>query len=78
MNFLTSFYIIVILVFNRYTHFPVNPNDPPLDAQPKPSYPYRTIGCIFNNAALYANSQVSLYLCMKCIEAKSIVVDNTY
>lgn len=47
------------LTGHRYTHHPVNPDDPPFDAQPKPSYPYKTIGCVFNNVAFFANSQPS-------------------
>ncbi|XP_071495438.1 centrosomal protein of 76 kDa-like [Diadema antillarum] len=45
------------LTCQRYIHRPVNPNDPPSVEQPTPQYPYRTIGCVFNHQAFYANCQ---------------------
>lgn len=47
------------LLIDRYIHSPIHPDDPPLVEQPKPTYPYRTIGCIFNNQAFLANCQPS-------------------
>ncbi|XP_025060538.1 centrosomal protein of 76 kDa isoform X2 [Alligator sinensis] len=47
------------LTGHRYIHSPIHPDDPPLVEQPKPTYPYRTIGCIFNNQAFLANCQPS-------------------
>ncbi|XP_074644636.1 centrosomal protein of 76 kDa-like [Tubulanus polymorphus] len=47
------------LTGHRYVHQPINPNDPPSVPQPKPEYPYRTIGCVFNHKNFYANSQPS-------------------
>ncbi|MBN3308447.1 CEP76 protein, partial [Amia calva] len=47
------------LTGHRYIHQPINPDDPPLVPQPKPSYPYRTIGCLFNDKAFLANCQPS-------------------
>uniref|UniRef100_A0AAY4DDE2 Centrosomal protein of 76 kDa n=1 Tax=Denticeps clupeoides TaxID=299321 RepID=A0AAY4DDE2_9TELE len=45
------------LTAHRYLHQPINPDDPPLVAQPKPAYPYSTIGCVFNHKAFLANCQ---------------------
>ncbi|ELT93283.1 hypothetical protein CAPTEDRAFT_130762 [Capitella teleta] len=45
------------LTGNRYLHHPVNPNDPPSVPQPQNSYPYRTIGCVFNHNAFFGNCQ---------------------
>ncbi|KAM9199463.1 centrosomal protein of 76 kDa [Mergus octosetaceus] len=42
---------------HRYIHRPVNPDDPPLVEQPKPLYPYRTIGCVFNHHKFFGNCQ---------------------
>ncbi|XP_066184825.1 centrosomal protein of 76 kDa isoform X2 [Sylvia atricapilla] len=47
------------LTGHRYLHRPVNPDDPPLAEQPKPLYPYRTIGCIFNHQKFFGNCQPS-------------------
>lgn len=47
------------LTGHRYIHQPVNPDDPPSVQQPRPQYPYRTLGCIFNHQSFYANSQPS-------------------
>lgn len=47
------------LTGQRYVHKPVNPDDPPLVEQPKPLYPYKTIGCIFNHQRFLANCQPS-------------------
>ena len=44
--------------YHRYIHQPINPNDPPIVEQPRPQYPYRTIGCVFNHQRFFANSQV--------------------
>ncbi|CAB1321411.1 unnamed protein product [Coregonus sp. 'balchen'] len=37
----------------------IDPDAPPLAPQPRPSYPYRTIGCVFNHKAFLANCQPS-------------------
>ena len=42
----------------RYIHQAINPNDPPAVPQPKPTYPYKTVGCVFNHHNFYANCQV--------------------
>ncbi|XP_040209863.1 centrosomal protein of 76 kDa [Rana temporaria] len=47
------------LTGQRYIHKPINPDDPPSVVQPKPLYPYRTIGCIFNHQHFFANCQPS-------------------
>ncbi|XP_054841418.1 centrosomal protein of 76 kDa [Eublepharis macularius] len=47
------------LTGHRYIHNPVKPDDPPVVEQPKPLYPYRTIGCIFNHQKFLANCQPS-------------------
>ncbi|XP_068048913.1 centrosomal protein of 76 kDa isoform X2 [Anomalospiza imberbis] len=47
------------LTGHRYIHRPINPDDPPLAEQPKPLYPYRTIGCIFNHEKFLGNCQPS-------------------
>lgn len=43
----------------RYLHRPVDPDAPPLSPQPKPSLPYRTVGCVFNHQTFMANCQPS-------------------
>ncbi|KAK2191243.1 hypothetical protein NP493_55g07029 [Ridgeia piscesae] len=45
------------LTGHRYLHRAINPNDPPAVPQPKPAYPYKTIGCVFNHQNFYANCQ---------------------
>lgn len=47
------------MFFIRYIHRPINPDDPPIVEQPKPLYPYRTIGCVFNHQKFYGNCQPS-------------------
>ncbi|KAM9024405.1 centrosomal protein of 76 kDa isoform 2-T2 [Ara ararauna] len=47
------------LTGHRYIHRPVKPDDPPLVEQPKPLYPYRTIGCVFNHQKFFGNCQPS-------------------
>ncbi|XP_030639159.1 centrosomal protein of 76 kDa [Chanos chanos] len=47
------------LTAHRYLHQPINPDDPPLVPQPKPTHPYRTLGCVFNHRAFLANCQPS-------------------
>ncbi|POI34772.1 hypothetical protein CIB84_001476, partial [Bambusicola thoracicus] len=47
------------LTGHRYIHRPINPDDPPIIEQPKPLYPYRTIGCVFNHQKFYGNCQPS-------------------
>ncbi|KAJ8412653.1 hypothetical protein AAFF_G00116040 [Aldrovandia affinis] len=47
------------LTAHRYLHRPIDPDAPPLVPQPKPSHPYRTVGCIFNHAVFLANCQPS-------------------
>ncbi|XP_020377249.2 centrosomal protein of 76 kDa isoform X1 [Rhincodon typus] len=47
------------LTGHRYIHRPVNPDDPPLADQPKRTYPYCSIGCIFNHQNFHANCQPS-------------------
>ncbi|XP_048219411.1 centrosomal protein of 76 kDa isoform X3 [Perognathus longimembris pacificus] len=43
----------------RYIHKPTNPDEPPPAEQPKPLYPYRTIGCVFNHQMFLGNCQPS-------------------
>ncbi|XP_066539599.1 centrosomal protein of 76 kDa isoform X2 [Hoplias malabaricus] len=47
------------LTAHRYLHQTIDPNAPPLAPQPKPTYPYRTLGCVFNHKAFLANCQPS-------------------
>ncbi|XP_043543657.1 centrosomal protein of 76 kDa isoform X2 [Chiloscyllium plagiosum] len=47
------------LTGHRYVHRPVNPDDPPLVDQPKRTYPYCSIGSIFNHQNFHANCQPS-------------------
>ncbi|XP_064803065.1 centrosomal protein of 76 kDa isoform X3 [Oncorhynchus masou masou] len=47
------------LTAHRYLHQAIDPDAPPLAPQPRPSYPYRTIGCVFNHRAFLANCQPS-------------------
>ncbi|KAM8966492.1 centrosomal protein of 76 kDa isoform 2-T2 [Pelodytes ibericus] len=47
------------LTGHRYVHKPINPDDPPMVEQPRPLYPYRSIGCIFNHQRFLANCQPS-------------------
>uniref|UniRef100_A0A8C7YYD1 Centrosomal protein of 76 kDa n=1 Tax=Oryzias sinensis TaxID=183150 RepID=A0A8C7YYD1_9TELE len=47
------------LTAHRYLHRPVDPDAPPLSPQPKPSSPYRTVGCVFNHQTFMANCQPS-------------------
>ncbi|XP_007062401.1 centrosomal protein of 76 kDa isoform X3 [Chelonia mydas] len=47
------------LTGHRYIHTPINPDDPPLVEQPKPMYPYRTVGCVFNHQKFLGNCQPS-------------------
>ena len=46
----------------RYVHRAICPDDPPAVPQPKPTYPYRTIGAVFNHESFYANCQVLILL----------------
>lgn len=43
----------------RYLHRAIDPDAPPLAPQPKPSSPYRTVGCVFNHQTFLANCQPS-------------------
>lgn len=43
----------------RYLHRAIDPDAPPLSPQPKPSSPYRTVGCVFNHHSFLANCQPS-------------------
>ncbi|XP_062986598.1 centrosomal protein of 76 kDa isoform X2 [Elgaria multicarinata webbii] len=47
------------LTGHRYIHNPIKPDDPPIVEQPKPLYPYRTIGCVFSHQKFLANCQPS-------------------
>ncbi|XP_072317230.1 centrosomal protein of 76 kDa [Eucyclogobius newberryi] len=44
---------------HRYLHQAIDPDAPPLVQQPKPSHPYRTVGCVFNHQSFLANCQPS-------------------
>eukprot|EP00064_Thunnus_orientalis_P000978 superscaffoldBa00000059_g979 len=44
---------------HRYLHQAIDPDAPPLAPQPKPSSPYRTVGCVFNHQTFMANCQPS-------------------
>ncbi|KAM8846451.1 centrosomal protein of 76 kDa [Synchiropus picturatus] len=45
------------LTARRYLHQSIDPDAPPLAPQPKPSSPYRTVGCVFNHQTFLANCQ---------------------
>uniref|UniRef100_A0A2K5KJA3 Centrosomal protein 76 n=1 Tax=Cercocebus atys TaxID=9531 RepID=A0A2K5KJA3_CERAT len=45
--------------YDLYIHKPTNPDEPPVAEQPKPLYPYRTIGCVFNHQMFLGNCQPS-------------------
>ncbi|KAK2504510.1 hypothetical protein MC885_000093 [Smutsia gigantea] len=47
------------LTGHRYIHKSTNPEEPPVAEQPKPLYPYRTIGCVFNHQMFLGNCQPS-------------------
>lgn len=47
------------LTAHRYLHQAIDPDAPPLAPQPRPSYPYRTVGCVFNHKTFLANCQPS-------------------
>ncbi|XP_037533110.1 centrosomal protein of 76 kDa isoform X2 [Nematolebias whitei] len=47
------------LTAHRYLHQAIDPDAPPLTTQPKPSSPYRTVGCVFNHQSFLANCQPS-------------------
>ncbi|XP_060905695.1 centrosomal protein of 76 kDa [Labrus mixtus] len=47
------------LTAHRYLHQAIDPDAPPLAPQPKPSSPYRTVGCVFNHQTFLANCQPS-------------------
>uniref|UniRef100_A0A8C6TWK3 Centrosomal protein of 76 kDa n=1 Tax=Neogobius melanostomus TaxID=47308 RepID=A0A8C6TWK3_9GOBI len=47
------------LTAHRYLHQAIDPDAPPLVQQPKPSHPYRTVGCVFNHQSFLANCQPS-------------------
>lgn len=47
------------LTAHRYLHRAIDPDAPPLAPQPRPSSPYRTVGCVFNHASFLANCQPS-------------------
>lgn len=53
MNYMFTYFLL------RYLHQPIDPEAPPLVPQPKPTYPYRTIGCVFNHRNFLANCQPS-------------------
>ncbi len=45
------------LTANRYVHVHLDPDAPPMDKQLVVKHPYRTVGCLFNERAFYANCQ---------------------
>nr|XP_061800611.1 centrosomal protein of 76 kDa-like isoform X1 [Nerophis lumbriciformis] len=47
------------LTARRYLHQTIDPDAPPMASQSKPSYPYRTAGCVFNHQSFLANCQPS-------------------
>ncbi|XP_070076779.1 centrosomal protein of 76 kDa isoform X16 [Equus przewalskii] len=47
------------LTGHRYIHKSTNPDEPPVAEQPKPLYPYRTVGCVFNHQMFLGNCQPS-------------------
>ncbi|KAM7126879.1 centrosomal protein of 76 kDa isoform 3-T3 [Molossus nigricans] len=47
------------LTGHRYIHKSTNLDEPPAAEQPKPLYPYRTIGCVFNHQMFLGNCQPS-------------------
>uniref|UniRef100_A0A5G2QTS9 Centrosomal protein of 76 kDa n=1 Tax=Sus scrofa TaxID=9823 RepID=A0A5G2QTS9_PIG len=47
------------LTGHRYIHKPTNPDEPPAAEQPKPLYPYKTVGCVFNHQMFLGNCQPS-------------------
>ncbi|XP_075952752.1 centrosomal protein of 76 kDa isoform X2 [Anarhichas minor] len=61
------------LTAHRYLHRAIDPDAPPLAPQPKPSSPYRTVGCVFNHQTFLANCQPSdaVELCVFDFQRKS-------
>uniref|UniRef100_A0A8C7ANW6 Centrosomal protein 76 n=1 Tax=Neovison vison TaxID=452646 RepID=A0A8C7ANW6_NEOVI len=51
--------LLAFLCRNKYIHKPANPDESPIAEQPKPLYPYRTIGCVFNHQMFLGNCQPS-------------------
>ncbi|KTF95401.1 hypothetical protein cypCar_00022039 [Cyprinus carpio] len=43
----------------RYLHRPIDPDAPHIVPQPKPTHPYRTLGCVFNHKMFLVNCQQS-------------------
>lgn len=62
------------LTAHRYLHQAVDPDAPPLVQQPKPSHPYRTVGCVFNHQSFFANCQPSdaVELCLFDLQNQSL------
>ncbi|KAK7481686.1 hypothetical protein BaRGS_00027059 [Batillaria attramentaria] len=44
---------------HRFVHEPVDPMAPPMGKRERASYPYKTIGSVFNHRSFYANTQAS-------------------
>lgn len=59
-----------LMIFLRYLHRVLKPDE--LTPQLKPSYPYQTVGCVFNHKALFANCQStdSVQLCVFDLQDK--------
>uniref|UniRef100_A0A9J8C3Q6 Centrosomal protein 76 n=1 Tax=Cyprinus carpio carpio TaxID=630221 RepID=A0A9J8C3Q6_CYPCA len=47
------------LTAHRYLHRPIDPDAPHIVPQPKPTHPYRTLGCVFNHKMFLVNCQQS-------------------
>ena len=52
----------LLVVSFRFIHEPVDPMAPPMAKKERAKHPYKTIGCVFNHRAFYANNQVAFFV----------------
>ncbi|KAK7114460.1 hypothetical protein V1264_000518 [Littorina saxatilis] len=44
---------------HRFIHEPIDPMAPPMAKKERAKHPYKTVGCVFNHRAFYANNQTN-------------------